>query len=122
MRRPTRLPCSRSTCDERLLVVPERLRQEPRSRRLMPEYVGEPHLVAHPLHARLQQLQVRSIPQAQLIQTLRFSLADIAGRGFRIGIRVFVMAPQRVPMLVARALDRVTDVVAAERHRSYLTT
>src|SRR5256885_9495865 len=65
MRRPTRLPCSRSTCDERLLVVLEWLRQEPRSRRLMPEYVGEPHLVAHPLHARLQQLQVRSVPRSE---------------------------------------------------------
>src|SRR6266567_1966704 len=121
MRRPTRPPCSRSTCDERLLVVLERLRQEPRSRRLMPEYMGEPHLVAHPLHARLQQLQVRSVPQAQLIQTVRFSLADIAGRGLGVRVGLFVMAPQGVPMLVARALDRVTDVVAAERHRSDLT-
>src|SRR5690348_9052387 len=50
------------------------------------------------------------------IQPLGFSLAHVAGGRFRVRVGVFVMAPEGVPMLVAGALHRLTDVVAGEGH------
>src|SRR5207249_7060303 len=73
-------------------------------------------VVSHTFHPRFEQLELLRITQSQLIQPLGFSLADVAGRGLRVGVGVFVVPAQGVPMLIAGALHRLADVVSGERH------
>src|SRR5437870_1058489 len=61
-------------------------------------------------------LELLRITQSQLIQPLGLTLADVAGRGLRVGVGVFVVPAQGVPMLIAGALHRLADVVSGERH------
>src|SRR2546430_975573 len=74
------------------------------------------NVVSHTFHLRFEQLELLRITQSQLIQPLGLTLADVAGRGLRVGVGVFVVPAQGVPMLIAGALHRLADVVSGERH------
>src|SRR5437016_2655982 len=99
-----------------LAVALERLRQEPEVERLVAEHVGQTHLVAHALDPRLHQLELLGLTQAQRVEPLGLGLAHVAWRRLGVGVGVFVMGAQRVPMLIPGTLDRVPDSVARERH------
>jgi hypothetical protein len=64
------------------------------------------HLLPDPAHAGFGEDEARVIRQAELSEALGFGAADIAGSGGRPGIRVLMMADQRLPVLVTGALDR----------------
>src|SRR5256886_5405819 len=82
-----------------LAVALERLRQEPEVERPVAEHVGQTHLVAHALDPRLHELELLGAAQAQRVEALGLALAHVAGRRLGVGIGVFVMGAQRVPVL-----------------------
>src|SRR5205823_12855470 len=104
------------TAGAALAVALERLGQEPNMERFVEEHVGKTHLLAHPLDPRLHELELPGVGQAQRVEALRLGLAYVAGSRLGVGIGVFVVIAQRLPVLVPGALHRGSDVVARERH------
>src|SRR2546422_923694 len=99
-----------------LAVALERLGQQPNMERFVEEHVGKTHLLAHPLDPRLHETELPGVGQAQRVEALRLGLAYVAGSRLGVGIGVFVVIAQRLPVLVPGALHRGSDVVARERH------
>jgi hypothetical protein len=81
------------------------------------EDVGDAHRGLDPLHPALHQFQVGVVAQAEFVQPLGLRLGDVAGRRTALGVRVFVVPDEGLPVLVARPLDRVSNLLPGERHR-----
>ena len=80
------------------------------------EQVGDADGTLETLDAGLEQLQVGVIAEAELVEPLRLGSADVAGSRAAFRVRVFVVADQRLPVLVAGALDRLAHLLARQRH------
>src|SRR5439155_442586 len=100
-----------------LAVALKRLRQEPEGERLICEHMAQTHLARHPLDVGLHEVEILRVAQPHGVQALGFGLTHVPGRRLGVGIGVFVMIAQRLPVLVPGALYGGPDVVARERHR-----
>src|SRR5438094_45672 len=100
-----------------LAVALKRLRQEPEGERLICEHIAQTHLARHPLDVGLHEVEILRVAQPHGVQALGFGLTHVPGRRLGVGIGVFVMIAQRLPVLVPGALYGGPDVVARERHR-----
>jgi hypothetical protein len=69
------------------------------------------------LDPRLDQLEVRMIPQADFVEPLCFSARHIAGCRAARRIGILVVGNQRSPMLVARTFDRSSYGFPRQRHQ-----
>jgi hypothetical protein len=69
-----------------------------------------------PLDAALDQVQIGMVTEAEAVEPLGFSTADVAWGGTACGVGVFVEVDQGLPVLVTGALHRFADALSGERH------
>ena len=99
------------------VVAGERVGLEPRVLGAVLEDVGDANVrVVDPLDPALDQFEVGVVAQAEAVETLGLGLGDVAGRGAALRVGVLVVADERLPVLVARPFDRVSDVSPGECH------
>jgi hypothetical protein len=78
--------------------------------------VGDADRGRDPLNPALHQHEVGVVTQAQGVQPLSLGAGDVTRRGIALRISVCVVPDERLPVRIARSLDRVTNLLPGQRH------
>src|ERR1700733_15113085 len=99
-----------------LFVAGERLGLEPPAGVALLEHVRDPHRRQDLLHSALDESDVVAITEAQRVESVRLLARDVAWRRVALRVDLGVVANERLPVFVARTLDRLADLLAVESH------
>ena len=80
------------------------------------EQVGDADGGRYRLNPGLQESEIRVIAESQRVESFGFLACNLPGSRPAGGVRVFVMANQRLPVSVTRSLNRLANLFPAECH------
>jgi hypothetical protein len=87
------------------------------------EKMSYPNCATDLLDPAFHELEVGVVAQAEFVQPLGLGPTDITGGGIALRVNVCVVPDERIPVLITRPFDRLSNVFPSECHgRSLLIT
>jgi hypothetical protein len=99
-------------------VSSERLGLEPSAFGAILEDVGDADCGGNLLDPALHQLEVGVVAQPEGVQSLSLGPGDVTGRWTALGVSVFVVTDEGLPVRVTRPFDRLSNLLPGECHWS----